>query len=292
MELLFLEYGLLWSLLGFVAGLVITFILAHYLNKILKRSFSSVVLSQPKFITTLTIMRRLIVLAVILLGVMATTFTAFPKSLGIITSIFVAAGFTSIVVGLAAQSSLSNVISGIINSVSQPFRIGDAVNFRNEFCYIEDMRLIHTIMRTWDNRRLVVPNSILQNEVIINYSMNDPSVLVPMQVQVSYESNISKAMQIMTDAARSHPDCIPSGDLPNTVVMELQDSGILLRLLSMAKDQSTAFDMTRDLLLEIKKDFDEQGIEIPYPKRQVVFGKEVSDKLSRLEEMWRSFSMN
>ncbi|MDD4161029.1 MAG: mechanosensitive ion channel family protein [Methanothrix sp.] len=258
----------------------------------MKRSFSGVVLSQPKFITTLTIMRRLIVLAAILIGVMATTFTAFPESLGIITSIFVAAGFASIVVGLAAQSSLSNVISGIINSVSQPFRIGDAVTFRDEFCYIEDMRLIHTIMRTWDNRRLVVPNSILQNEVIINYSMNDPSVLVPVPVQVSYESDISKAMQIMTDAARSHPDCIPSRDLPNTVVMELQDSGILLRLLSMAKDQSTAFGMTRDLLLEIKKDFDEQGIEIPYPKRQLVFGREVSDKLSRLEEMWRSFSMN
>ena len=117
------------------------------------------------------------------------------------------------------------------------------------------MRLIHTIMRTWDNRRLVVPNSILQNEAIINYGMNDPSVLVPVPVQVSYESDISKAMQIMTDAARSHPDCIPTGDLPNTVVMELQDSGILLRLLSMAKDQSTAFGMTRDLLFKIKKDF-------------------------------------
>lgn len=292
MELPFLEDELLWSLLGFVAGLAITFIVAHYLNKILKRSFSSVVLSQPKFITTLTIMRRLIVLAVILIGVMATTFTAFPESLGIITSIFVAAGFASIVVGLAAQSSLSNVISGIINSVSQPFRIGDSVTFRNEFCYIEDMRLIHTIMRTWDNRRLVVPNSILQNEAIINYSMNDPSVLVPVPVQVSYESDISKAMQIMTDAARSHPDCIPTGDLPNTVVMELQDSGILLRLLSMAKDQSTAFSMTRDLLFKIKKDFDEEGIEIPYPKRQLILGKEVSDKLSRLEELWRSLSMN
>ena len=292
MELLFLEGGVLLSLLGFIAGLVITFILAHYLNKILKRSFSSVVLSQPKFITTLTIMRRLIVLVVVLIGVMAATFTAFPESLGIITSIFVAAGFASIVVGLAAQSSLSNVISGIINSVSQPFRIGDAVTFRNEFCYVEDMRLIHTIMRTWDNRRLVVPNSILQNEVIINYSMNDPSVLVPVPVQVSYESDISKAMRIMTDAARSHPDCIPSEDLPNTVVMELQDSGILLRLLSMAKDQSTAFGMTRDLLLKIKTDFDEQGIEIPYPKRQLILGKEVSNKLSRLEELWRSISMN
>lgn len=284
MELPFLENEMLWSLAGFIAGLSITFIITFYLNKILIRSFSRMVLSQPKFITTLTIMRRLIVLSVALLGVMAATFTAFPESLGIITSIFVAAGFASIVVGLAAQSSLSNVISGIINSVAQPFRMGDAIMFRNEFCYIEDMRLIHTIMRTWDNRRLVVPNSILQNEVLINYSMNDPSVLVPVPVQVSYESDLSKAMQIMTEVARSHPDCLPSGDLPNTVVMEFQDSGILLRLLSRAKDQSAAFSMTRDLLLKIKNEFDEQGIEIPYPKRQLILGKEFSAMLSKLEE--------
>lgn len=292
MDLLFEESKILWSLLGFVVGLAITLLAAYYLNKILKRSFDSVILSQPRFITNLAITRRLIVLCVVIVGVMATTFSVFPGSLGIISSIFVAAGFASIVVGLAAQSSLSNVIAGIINSFSQPFRIGDAVMFRNEFCNVEDMRLIHTIFRTWDNRRLVVPNSILQNEAIINYSMTDASVLVPVFVQVSYESDIAKAMQIMTEAARNHPDCMPAGDLPNAVVMELQDSGILLRLLSRAKDQSTAFSMIRDLLLNIKIEFDKEGIEIPYPRRQIVLGRELSDRLSRLEEAWRSPSMN
>lgn len=292
MEFPFLTNEMLWSLLVFLAGITITFVVSYYLNEILKKSFSSMILSQPKFITAFTIMRRLIVLCAIIIGIMATTFTAFPESLGIITSVFVAAGFASIVVGLAAQSSLSNIISGVINSVSQPFRIGDAVMFRNEFCYVEDMRLIHTIMKTWDNRRLVVPNSILQNEAIINYSMKDPSVLVPISVQVSYESDIPKAMQIMTEAARTHSDCMPSGNLPNTVVMEFQNSGILLRLLTMAKDQSTAFDMTRDLLLNIKMKFDEDGIEIPYPRQQIVLGRELSDKLAWLEDMWRSFSMN
>mgnify|MGYP001765500343 CR=1 FL=1 len=292
MEFPFLTNEMLCSLLGFLAGITITFVVSYYLNEILKKSFSSMILSQPKFITTFTIMRRLAVLCAIIIGVMATTFTAFPESLGIITSVFVAAGFASIVVGLAAQSSLSNIISGVINSVSQPFRIGDAVMFRNEFCYVEDMRLIHTIMKTWDNRRLVVPNSILQNEAIINYSMKDPSVLVPISVQVSYESDIPRAMQIMTEAARTHYDCMPSGDLPNTVVMAFQNSGILLRLLTMAKDQSTAFDMTRDLLLNIKMKFDEDGIEIPYPRQQIVLGRELSDKLAWLEDMWRSFSMN
>lgn len=292
MSLLFLENKTLWSLAVFVIGLILTFVVTHYANDILTKFFSRVALSQPKLFTNMTIMKRLIILSVALVGVMATTFTAFPESLGILTSLFVAAGFASIVIGLAAQSSLSNVISGIINSVSQPFRISDAILFRDEFCYVEDMRLIHTIMRTWDNRRLVVPNSILQNEVIINYSMDDPSILVPINVQVSYESNLSEAMRLMVDAAKSHPNCLQEGDLPNAVVMELQDSGVLLRLLAKAKDQSTAFSMSRDLLLAIKEIFDANGIEIPYPRRQLVLGKELENKIFNIEYRNSRSSMN
>jgi small-conductance mechanosensitive channel len=286
------ENGILWSLAVFIAGLAITFIVAYYLDKILMKSLGQVAFSQPKLLTMTTIMRRMAVLSVALVGVMASTFTAFPESMGVITSIFIAAGFASIVIGMAAQSSFSNVISGIINSISQPFRISDAVMFRDEFCYIEDMRLIHTIMRTWDNRRLVVPNSILQNEVIINYSMSDPSVLVPINIRVSYESDLSKAMQIMTDIARNHPECQPIGDIPNAVVMEFQDSGVLLRLLSRAKDQSIAFSMARDILLSIKMEFDAQNIEIPYPKRQLVLGRELQDRLIEFKCRDPNSSMN
>lgn len=278
------EGRLLMSIGIYVAGLAITIFVAYFLNKFLKKYITYMSLSQPKLFTPLNLFRRLIVLAIILLGAMGTTFVAFPEYLGILSTVFVAAGFGSIVLGLAAQSSLSNVIAGLVNALSQPFRIGDYLNFRSDFCIVEDIHLIHTTLRTWDNRRLVVPNSVLQNEVIVNFSLHDHWVLVPVPIQVSYESDISKAMEIMTESARSHPDCMPSGDLPKTVVMELQDSAILLRLLSRAKDQSTAFNMTRDLLLKIKIEFDEQGIEIPYPKRQLILEKEFYDKLSRLEE--------
>ncbi|HUI39761.1 MAG TPA: mechanosensitive ion channel family protein, partial [Methanothrix sp.] len=167
----------------------------------------------------------------------------------------------------------------IVTSVSQPFSIGDAITFRDEFCFVEDIRLIHTVLQTWDNRRMVVPNSVLQNEVIINYSMKDTSVLVPVFVDVSYESDIAKAMQIMTALAARHPDYLPVEGLPSTVVMDLGDSGIKLRLLSRTKDQSTAFSMTRDLLLQIKKEFDANGVEIPYPRVHLVLEKELREKI-------------
>jgi small conductance mechanosensitive channel len=280
----YLNNGTTRAAVALLIGLAATFIIVDVLNKILLKSFENIVRNQPKLITTLTILRRVIIYAILLIGVMASVFTAFPGSMGAIASIFVAAGFASIVIGLAAQSSLSNIISGLIISVSQPFSIGDALMFRQEYCYVEDVRLMHTVLRIWDNRRLVVPNSVLQNEVIVNYSMKDPSVLAPVYIQVGYESDLKKALQIMVDAARRHPGFMPDGDLPKAVVMEFQDSGIQLRLLAKAKDQSSAFDMIRDLLVEIKKEFDLQGIEIPYPKREVVVGKDLLEEIAKITE--------
>jgi len=286
----YLNNAIVWSAAKLLLGLAATIIIVYVLNQILMKSFENIALSQPKLITTLTILRRLVIYAIVLVGVMASIFTAFPGSMGAIASIFVAAGFASIVIGLAAQSSLSNIISGLIISVSQPFSIGDALTFRQEYCYVEDIRLMHTILRIWDNRRLVVPNSVLQNEVIVNYSMKDPSVLAPVYVQVSYESDIQKAMQIMVDIARRHPGCLPVGDLPKAAVMEFQDSGIQLRLLTNAKDQSSAFDMIRDMLVDIKKEFDKQGIEIPYPKREVVIGKDLLEEIAKISD--KNFEKN
>lgn len=280
------------SIVTFIVGLTLTLLLAYILNFLFTGFFRKILKTQPRFETIYRFIKRLLVTVVASIGILATTFTAFPEASGVIASIFIAAGFASIVIGLAAQSSLSNIISGIIISISQPIRIGDAVMFRNDFCFVEDIKLIHTVLRTWDNRRLMVPNSILQNEVITNYSVEDPTMLVPVFVQISYESDLEKAIKIMVDVARRHPDCIPTDNLPNVVVMEFADSGVVLRLLSKAKDQPTAFMMARALLKEIKKEFDKHGIEIPYPRRYIVMSKHIEERLSRiadsLEELLKS----
>ena len=273
-----------FSIILFILGLTITFIIVYIINSLLDKYTRRLAIKHPALLTTYAFLRRLVVTIIAIIGVMSATFTAFPETSGVIASIFVAAGFASIVIGLAAQSTLSNIFSGIMVSTSQPFRIGDAIMFRDDFCFVEDIKLMNTILRTWDNRRLVVPNSVFQSEVIINYSIGDPTMLVPIYVQVSYESDLEKAMQIMVDVARRHPDCLPKENIPNAVVMEFQDSGILLRLLSRAKDQPTAWRMARDLLLEIKKEFDKNGIEIPYPRRYLIPSEELQKQISKLTE--------
>lgn len=263
------------QLLPFVIGLTITFIVAFILNRILVKWLEKQVAAKSKkLFTSYTFFRRLIVLVIILLGTTVTVFTVFPGLETLVSSLIITAGFTSVVIGLAAQQSLSNLIAGFLASISRPVDIGDAVVFNEDFCFVEDITLMQTILRTWDNRRLIVPNSTLFSEVITNYSKRDPTMLAPMFVTITFESNLDKAIQILVDEAKKHPDCLPIGDLPNVVVMDYTERGIKLRLLSRAKDQPTAFMMIRDLLYAVKKRFDAEGIALAPPRTYVTFDQQ------------------
>ncbi len=251
-----------WQIVALSIGLGATFIFVYVLNKLLNRRLKQISKS-PSLQTIYVVLRRLILATVSLIGVTITIFSVFPSLGTMVASMFVAAGFASIVVGMAAQTTLSNIISGIMISLSQPFKINDAVTYRNEFCFVEDIRLTYIVLRTWDNRRLMVPNSLIQSEVIINYTAVDPTVLVPVIITISYKSDADKAMRILVDIAKKHPDCLPIGDLPNAVIMDFDTTGVKIRLLSRAKDQPTAFAMARAIMADAKREFDKNGIEFP-----------------------------
>lgn len=271
--------GSVWQAVGFVAGLTITYLVAYVVSAATRRYGQVLYEREPQLRTTVTFVRRLFIVVIALIGVGATTFAIFPTAGAAVASIFVAAGFASIVVGLAAQSSLANIFAGMIVSTSQPFRIGDAVLFRNEWSWVEDIRLTFTVLKTWDNRRLVVPNQLFLNEALVNYDLNDSSKLVVVFIQVPYETDLDKAIELMKEAVRGHPDFLPAGNLPVVHVMEYNESGIGLRLLGNAKDQPTAFQMSKDLLYTIRKDFLSAGIRISYPRREVVLRGESGAEL-------------
>ncbi len=264
-------------LVEFISGVVVTYVVAYIINMVIVRYQEKIQKKQPQVHTTLTFARRVIVGVVILIGVGATGFSSFPGASGAIASLFVAAGFTSIVIGLAAQSSLSNLIAGGVISTSQPFRIGDAVSYGNEYCYVEDIRLMFTILRTWDNRRLMVPNSKFLSTDVVNYTAIDTSIISIIYVQITLESDMDKAMQIMKDVVGRHPFFVPTEGYPSVQVIDFTDYGVQLRVLGMAKDQSNNWTLQKESLYEMKKEFDKNGIKIAVPRREVVFRDSESD---------------
>ena len=270
-----------WSLINFVTGLFMTYLAVYIVNVIFKRYSATIESKEASLRTAITFIRRIVVALVALIGVAAATFASFPGVGAAVASLFIAAGFASIVIGLAAQTSLANLIAGIVISTSQPFRVGDALSYANEWAIVEDIKLTFTVLRTWDNRRLIVPNQLFLNSTMINYNLTDSSKLCIVYVSITFDSDLDKAIEIMKDATKNHPDFLPAGNLPVVHLMDLGDAnssfgdanaspGMLLRVLGRAKDQPTNFQMSKDILYEIKKRFDAAGIELAYPKRQIV----------------------
>ncbi len=263
-------------------GIITTFIIVYLLDRFLSRAFRPISERNPSLATIMNFLRRILVLVVILIGVFTSVSWAYPEAGTVITSLLLTAGFLSVVVGLAAQSSLSNLISGLLIALSQSLRIGDLVYFKGEYGWVEDITLTRVVIKTWDNTRLIIPTAIFDHEVVTNFSYGDPSMLVYVETSISYESDMEKAMRVMVEEAKKHPDFLPKEGLPKCIVMAHGDSGIELRLITSAKDQLTAWHMHRDLLRSIKKRFDEEGVEIPYPKRSLVISREDREFIKEL----------
>jgi small-conductance mechanosensitive channel len=277
--------SLLIMLIQLAVGLGIVFVITWVVKNALKKTEKRLTARSPGLMTGYKFLNRLIIYSVIIIGVAIVVFAVFPGVGSAVYGLFVAAGFGAIVLGLAAQSTLANIFAGVSLSTSQPFKINDAIRFRDIYCIVEDLRLTHTVLRSWDNRRFIVPNSVMQSEVFINYTLTDSTKLVPVTLTISHESDLELAKEIMLREARQHPGALPMDDGPNVVVMDINSTGVQLRLLTKAKDQDKTFDMTRDLLKSIKKEFDANGIEIPYPRTHLILDR---DSVRELKEFLQS----
>ncbi|MCW4005694.1 MAG: mechanosensitive ion channel family protein [Candidatus Bathyarchaeota archaeon] len=149
-----------------------------------------------------------------------------------------------------------------------PVRIGDQLLFRGEFGTVEAVTPRFTIIRIWDNRRQVVPNSTLDNEVFINYTLNDPEKLFSVVFYVPYDTNLDQAKELMIKEAQAHPDVLKTLK-PIFHVLDFTQGAITIRLLFSAKDQSTAFTTACDLRYAIKKRFDTANIKLSCPSTYI-----------------------
>ncbi|MFH1071851.1 MAG: mechanosensitive ion channel family protein [Nanoarchaeota archaeon] len=258
--------------------LILTFGLANIFNGLLKKHFRLASKKIQVDETTFRFFRRLIVILIYVIGIIAAGATI-PALRTLSVSLFAGAGVAAIVLGFAMQKTMANVISGIFIASTKPFRIGDRVKIADEYGTIEDINLSQTILKTADNRRLIVPNSRISEDTIINYTINDPKILKAVDFTISYDSDIDKAKKIIKEAIARHPhfisphqenDFLSKAESLNVRVVELGENGVKLRAHFWTKDQSAAFAAGCDVLEEVKKRFDKEGIEMPYPHMTVM----------------------
>ncbi|WMW24544.1 mechanosensitive ion channel [Methanolobus sediminis] len=283
------------NLLVVITIILLTIFLARFVDRLLIRQFNIVSKKMNVDLTSYRVVRHTMVAAIYLIGIMIVV-NLIPSLETLSITLFASAGFAGIVLGLAAQSTLSNIISGISLAAFRPFRVGDLVTIKDEYGRITDITLRHTVVRTWDNRRLIIPNSVISEDAIINWSIEDPTVNWPIDIGVSYDADIDKARQIMICEARKHansmtfsqikkyhPD-MKKDEVVTVRVRELGDFAVILRLLIWVDDRDIAYDTGCDIREAIKKRFDAEGIEIPFPYRTIVYKKDLQAEVSAIEE--------
>lgn len=136
-------------------------------------------------------------------------FRSIPAFKTVGTTLLTGAGVLAAIVGFASQSAFSNIISGFFLVIFKPFSVGDRVRIGQLYAGdIEDITLRHTIIKDFENRRVVIPNSIISTETIINSTLTDEKTCMFIEIPVSFSANIIKAISIIQEEATRHPFCI------------------------------------------------------------------------------------
>lgn len=196
-------------------------------------------------------------------------------AVGIQTTSFIAIfGAAGLAVGLALQGSLSNFASGVLIVLFRPYRVGDYIEAAGIAGSVEKVQIMTTVLKTGDNKQIIVPNSQIMNSIITNYSANDTR-RIDMVIGVSYDDDLDKVRAtleaLIADEARILQD-------PATLiaVAELADSSVNFFVRPWVKSgdfSSVKFDLTE----AIKKRFDNEGISFPFPQQDVHLYKTGSD---------------
>jgi small conductance mechanosensitive channel len=192
-------------------------------------------------------------------------FVTFISKLGIETSSFVAIlGAAGLAVGLSLQGSLSNFAGGMLIILFKPFRVGDTIEAQNVIGTVGEIQIFVTKLITGNNQTIFVPNGILSNGVITNYSLGK-NRRANLLFNISYDTNIKKAKEIVMHVLENHPKVLKN-PAPTVVVNLLTDSAIQLAIRPWSKNEDF-IEMTSDVLEGCKDAFDTAGIAVqPFVK--------------------------
>lgn len=182
------------------------------------------------------------------------------------TSLIAVLGAAGLAIGLALQGSLSNFAGGVLILFFKPFQVGDYIQTSTHEGKVEEIQIFVTILRTLDNKRIIIPNSILSNESLTNVYSNG-EIRLAHTFGISYDDNIDEARSAIERVVKSTPE-IMSTPAPAIHVNAHGDNAIELLLWSWVKPEHH-WGVHFSLYEEVKKEFDRSGISIPYPQRDV-----------------------
>lgn len=217
--------------------------------------------------TVLSVARRALMVVVVLVsvGVLLSQFEAF-RTLG--TSLLASAGVVTLVLGIAAQSSLGNLVAGIQIALTRPLRIGDTVQFDDTWSYVEEITYTYVVIRTWDGRRFVVPNQHIVSTPQENWDVTRSSLVLSVLLYVDYHTPVEEVRRRYHELVESAEDWDWSME-PSLVVTEAREETLQLRALCSASDPLSAWRLSVRLREQLLAFLREQEHGRYLPRRRV-----------------------
>ena len=258
------------TLIFIAVTIVITFLLLRGANTLMKKREEK---TGPRI--HIKFLNNVVKLFIILLAISAigSRFDGFHAT---VNTILASSGILALGISLAAQESLTNIIDGLFISVFRPFNIGDRVTLPekdNLTGVVEEINLRHTVIRTFNNSSFIIPNSVMSSSIVDNSNFENQSYSYPIDVSVSYDSNLELALQLLAQAVTSHPDFVDTrteeqkennAPMVTSLVRGFGDSGIDLRCWMQTENVAKSFKACSEVRIAVKKLFDENNVVIPF----------------------------
>ncbi|HBK70680.1 MAG TPA: mechanosensitive ion channel protein MscS [Flavobacteriaceae bacterium] len=250
---------------------IIRFFLTKHIDK--KNSKHQYSITRLKFINnSLKFFLGIIALFIIILTV--------PQLRSKAGFIFSGAGILAAIIGFAAQAAVSNLIAGAFIVLFKPFRVGDFIKLDDSrLGIVEDITLRHTVINTFENKRLIIPNSLISTESIFNHTIDDTYVQSFNNIMVGLYADIDKVKQIIREEAlklsyiidnRTPEQIANSFPQIKIRIKEINENGIYLRAFIWVTDPYEEFRVKSELLEAVHKRFLKEGVDLPVPKRKII----------------------
>ena len=246
-----------------VIGAILTLIIGSWLIGVIVRAVNKMMTSRKIDITVKPFISSLVGV-----GLKIMLLLSVASQVGIETASFVAIfGAMAFAIGLALQGSLGHFASGVLLLIFKPYKVGDVIELAGgKIGTVLEVQVFNTILKTPDNKRIIVPNGLVTSNVITNITGQE-IIGIDLTFGIGYGDDIDRAKEVILEVGKSCPYVL--GDPGHTVfVSELADSSV--NFLSRTFCKSDDFRVTKFYMVEhVKKEFDKAGIGIPYPQMDV-----------------------
>ena len=248
-------FSLISAIIVIVVGYIVAVIVSRYIYKAMLKAKMAKILA----IFTGRVVKILLIIFVVAIGI---GFLGVDVGAALI-SVSVVSGF---VLGFAFQETLGNLAAGFMIAITKPFRVGDYVEIAGQSGSVNDVGASITTMTTVDNKRVIIPNSKIWGNPIVNYTALNKR-MIDMRVGISYSDNMGKAIKTTMNVLKANKKVL-NDPAPTVAVANLGDSSVDL-LVRPWVDTSNYWGTKWELTQQIKEAFDKEKISIPFPQRDI-----------------------